>query len=321
MNFGWVGVDLFFVLSGYLIGGILIDNRASPRYFRAFYARRVCRIFPLYYAWIALTAVLLAVPVQWAFRDLLQPQIPFWSYPSYTQNMFLPALNDFGTLWFSVTWSLAIEEQFYLLFPLLVRYCSPARLPDWLVLIALTALFCRILAWAFLPGQGLAGYVLLPCRWDSLALGALAAWSVRQPGWPGWIHKHEPALWTGAGFIIATLAGLHFIHQGDLRSLGMHLAGFSLLAVLFGAVLLLATHSRFKPIRSLLQVAPLRMLGRISYGVYLIHYPVLGVLDRLIDLPRIVAIPLAFTLTVGIAQLSWTLFESRIIAFGRKIPY
>ena len=101
LTFGWVGVDLFFVLSGFLIGGILMDNRSSPRFFGTFYMRRVCRIFPIYYLWLIATLILLGAGLPQHLTSLFQPDVPFWSYFTYTQNLLLPKLGDFGNEWFA----------------------------------------------------------------------------------------------------------------------------------------------------------------------------------------------------------------------------
>ena len=178
---GWTGVDLFFVLSGFLIGGILLDVRASPRYFKTFYARRFFRIIPLYYAWIAAYILLAffgrhylaahvgtvesidaAIFAQFLFlqnfRDLLSSTVSFW--------------------WFTSTWSLAVEEQFYLVSPLFVRYLSRRALTVFLILVTLAAPVARLVVRdSFQSGAWLA-YRLMPCRADSLAIGILAARSM-----------------------------------------------------------------------------------------------------------------------------------------------
>jgi peptidoglycan/LPS O-acetylase OafA/YrhL len=122
----WSGVDLFFVLSGFLIGGILLDARNSPQYFRAFYMRRVFRILPIYYLWTLLFAFLVIAALVFfpgrfpvSSADLLQVPLHllFW------QNMHY-SLSPFQWIWFGVTWSLAVEEQFYLVAPPLIRFLS-----------------------------------------------------------------------------------------------------------------------------------------------------------------------------------------------------
>ena len=329
LTFGWVGVDLFFVLSGFLIGGILMDHRDSPRFFATFYMRRICRIFPIYYLWLGITLLLLAVNLSPHLSKLFQPDVPFWSYFTYTQNLLLPKLGDFGNEWFGVTWSLAVEEQFYLLFPLLVRFCPPAWLPRLLMVLAVSAVTFRVFAWFALSAPGLTGFVLLPARWDSLCLGTLTAWLVRRPGFVERMKRHEPAIWIGGVGILATLAGFRIAHQGDLRSPAMHFAGFSLLAILFCGLLLVAMYSRLEWIKSFFRNHWLRRLGGISYGVYLIHQPISYLFHaalwrqepKMTNLPRALTTVLALGATLGIASVSWRFFESKCVNWGRKFAY
>src|SRR5260370_30236825 len=127
---GWSGVDLFFVLSGFLIGRVLPDARNSPHYFRAFYMRRIFRILPIYYLWTLLfsataTVVLVFFPCRLGVTsgDLLRVPVQLL----FLQN-FWPGMLRFTWMWFAVTWSLAVEEQFYLLAPPLIRYLSRAAM-------------------------------------------------------------------------------------------------------------------------------------------------------------------------------------------------
>src|SRR5438105_4863766 len=114
---GWMGVDLFFVLSGFLITGILLDSKDSETYFRDFYMRRCLRIWPLYYSMILFMFVILPATDSAAARIVFERSSPWWSYPFFLQTFFvqIPA-RAAGPL--GVTWSLAIEEQFYLIWPL-----------------------------------------------------------------------------------------------------------------------------------------------------------------------------------------------------------
>src|SRR5688572_26568085 len=110
----WSGVDLFFVLSGFLITGILMDNASSPNYFKVFYIRRVCRIFPLYFL-----TILLFVLFGWfltgpGFRWLFAEPLPLWSYLTFTQN-FVMGFQVERAYWLGLTWSIAVEEHFYLI--------------------------------------------------------------------------------------------------------------------------------------------------------------------------------------------------------------
>jgi peptidoglycan/LPS O-acetylase OafA/YrhL len=136
----WSGVDLFFVLSGFLIAGILLDHRKTSNYFRVFYLRRVCRIFPLYYALLAFFLCLSATNLSTSasFRWLFRDPLGLLSYATFTQNILMGARGDFAPGWLGITWSLAVEEQFYLVIPLLI-YLLPRR-------ILLYVFLCGILA-------------------------------------------------------------------------------------------------------------------------------------------------------------------------------
>src|SRR5262249_37984358 len=157
----WSGVDLFFVLSGFLIGGILLDARNSPRYFRTFYARRFFRIFPLYFVVTGLF-LLRHLPFRMqtsALGDVSALTIPWWSYVTLTQNFWMVQLGWYGPLFMSVTWSLAVEEQFYLTVPCLIRKVSIRRLP--IVLGAIIAGAVLLRTWLFYRYShgAFAGYV------------------------------------------------------------------------------------------------------------------------------------------------------------------
>jgi len=119
----WSGVDLFFVLSGFLIGGILLDAKDSPHYFTTFYIRRAYRILPLYFAVIGVAYSIghLSTDFGWLGADLATMKIPWASYPTFTQNLWMAYLGTYGSFTLAATWSLAVEEQFYLTAPLLIR--------------------------------------------------------------------------------------------------------------------------------------------------------------------------------------------------------
>src|SRR5207244_9663063 len=124
---GWMGVDLFFVLSGFLITGILLDTRKSPGYFKNFYARRCLRIWPLYYALLLFMFALVPLVRPSEAHVAFQRSAPWWGYALFLQNFLISVpTNAAGAL--AVTWSLAIEEQFYLVWALVVRFCSSAQI-------------------------------------------------------------------------------------------------------------------------------------------------------------------------------------------------
>ena len=129
LSFGWSGVDLFFVLSGFLIGGILFDARDSSNYFKVFYMRRFYRIVPLYGAICLTTLVIYYAHLSthaWLFRG---PKLPWYSYLTFAQNVWMVKLHTLGYWQLAVTWSLAVEEQFYLTLPFVIRFTSRKTLP------------------------------------------------------------------------------------------------------------------------------------------------------------------------------------------------
>jgi peptidoglycan/LPS O-acetylase OafA/YrhL len=188
---GWSGVDLFFVLSGFLIGGILMREREAPNFFRVFYLRRTCRILPIYYlvvlSYFPAAAWLGSAP---EFAKLLAHPFPAWSYATFLQNWQMAQADTFGPNWLAVTWSLAIEEQFYLLAPLMVFLLPPRRLPWALGAMALLAPAVRtVLFFTHQPHWHLA-YVLLPGRCDPLAIGMLGAYAMSKPAFVAWLRAH-----------------------------------------------------------------------------------------------------------------------------------
>ena len=153
----WTGVDLFFVLSGFLIGGILIDSRDSPSYFRTFYTRRFFRIVPLYVVWLIGTCLAMRFVTAGAVGYWLhEERFSMWPYVLYLQNLWMAARNTLGGNSSGGTWSLAVEEQFYLTLPLIVRY-APRKCLPWIVAagIALAPLL-RVLIFVFAPHHRMA---------------------------------------------------------------------------------------------------------------------------------------------------------------------
>jgi peptidoglycan/LPS O-acetylase OafA/YrhL len=334
LSLGWSGVDLFFVMSGFLIGGILLDNHDAPNYFRAFYMRRICRILPPYYALfllamlgIALTAAGRAGKVAWLFANPL----PLWSYASFTQNFVMARANGFGPDALGITWSLAIEEQFYLMLPLLVRKVPLARLPYMLALAILAAPLIRIAFYLWHPNGAFPGYVLMPARADSLLLGVLAAFLLRKEGVRRSLAANVAGL--NALFLLlfagAAVLALRGPGVGPGATYEMSYFGHSWLALLYLALLLLSVSEGHGPFTSVMRATWLRRLGQISYGVYLLHQLVLGLAHGLIlgQRPQLVSVSdaavttLALCFTVGAAWISWRVFESPIIRWGHSFKY
>src|SRR5213594_314733 len=173
---GWIGVDLFFVLSGFLITGILYDAKESDHYFRNFYVRRVLRIFPLYYGALIIFLVVLPwlAPGNAELQLMKRDAIWYWTYLSNVRTAYngWPGFGAIGHFW-----SLAVEEQFYLIWPVIVLALSRRHLQACCLACIIGALVVRVGLNA--KGNETAAFVLTPARIDALAVGAYLAISAR----------------------------------------------------------------------------------------------------------------------------------------------
>ena len=317
----WIGVDLFFCLSGYLIGGILLDNRTSGSYGATFYIRRGFRIFPIYYLTVAL--VLLVLP---RFAELVEPVYPPSVYFGYAQNIVMSLTGVETTPWLMPTWTLCVEEQFYLLLPLIIYFAPARRLPHILLVMIASASLFR-LGLVLLSTNKLALFMLLPSEWDLLFLGVLGAYVRRSPALWGQLQGSDRR-----GLNVITLAGVTLV---PLLAIADNVIGFrsfdvvgrlALGLALTGLVLLLVSGA---PEGARFRAPVLRFFGVISYGLYLIQQPVAGILHGVIlgsrpdigTLPQLAVTFVAFGASVGIAYLSWTFFESPLVRFGHRWRY
>lgn len=275
---GWIGVQLFFVLSGFLITGILLDTQHEPHYLKHFFVRRVLRIFPLYYGTLALLLIVLP-----AF-ELLPPsfkrdppnEIYLWTYLWNWVHPF-----HIGKSSFPHFWSLCIEEQFYLLWPLLLLGRSPSgavRVCAAVVLIGIASRVALLLAGAPVD----AVYEFTICRIDALAMGGMAAATLRDPQWAQRLlhHRHRLAL-----AALAVLLGGALLTRGyPIFGVVNQTIGYSALAAAFTLFVLAAAGAdatRAGGWPQLLRHPALRSVGKYSYAMYVLHVP----LHLLVGLP------------------------------------
>lgn len=264
-SLGWSGVDLFFVLSGFLITGILLDTRGSSNYFKAFYARRALRLFPVYFLAIAIVIVgtgFLRGSRNWA-------DIPFFIYGANIVLVTSNVTGSFPPFHCGHFWSLALEEQFYSLWPIVVFF---VRKPSTLIRICLigmgTAFILRI-AIAAAGASPQIAYYELPTRMDSLLAGALLALLTRTPGCEKWLRPSR-LRWIFLASSLLIIAALSRTHTLYWTSVPMSTVGYSLLAVMFAAILGAALVPG--TIANVIgRVAALRFFGRYSYGLYIWH--------------------------------------------------
>lgn len=282
LHAGWIGVDLFFVLSGFLITGILLDTRRQPGYFRNFFARRTLRIAPLYYGtlavlfgllpllgWLGLSATWLAGHFEKTaaeLRSLRSQQHWLWLY--LTNLRIAVDQQRWGVV--NHFWSLAVEEHFYLAWPFIVALLSPRRL-TWtcLSLIALSPLL-RATLW-LLGFDPVVSYVLTPCRIDSLAFGALGAILLRDSSVRTILPRLGRQTVVGAAvLLLAMVAGYGRFDRDDPL---LTILGFTLLGAIFTVFTLSAATAPGASLRGRLLAMPwLVSLGRYSYGIYVLHH-------------------------------------------------
>jgi peptidoglycan/LPS O-acetylase OafA/YrhL len=321
MELGSRGVDLFFVLSGFLITGILFDAKGREHYFRDFYVRRALRIFPLYYAALALLLIVLprtSLPLATSFQPAIDGQIWLWLYganvlQAQQGQWCLGPLNHF--------WSLAIEEHFYLLWPAVI-YCTSRRTALWLCGgLALASAAARA-AWLAYGGNDVAAEVLTPLRMDGLALGGWLALVARAPGGLDWLRRQSwPVLIAaGGGGLAAAMIGRRLF---GLPS--------TLWAITFAALLVLVIAApRSSPLARLGGSRWLQFFGKYSYAMYVFQLPLVYLAAPLVTatglarilghawLGQLLYCGLMFGMTTIIALVSWHCLEKHVLKMKQQ---
>lgn len=301
MPLGWLGVDIFFVLSGFLITGILLRLRSeSPATaLGRFYLRRAVRIVPPYY--IVLTLIYLTHPS-------LRPGSPwFYGFASNILDGLGPKLlgvsRQVGGGPLRAMWSIAVEAQFYLLWPWLVLFLPRRALPVVLLSAIVAAPLFRLL---FQVVDREAVYCLLPCRLDLLAGGALA--SCLHEAHPRWISARRRQ-WAGMALLSATLFSSLTLVDSHFRSLDnstlFNVAGYGLSTALFTALLLYVRVAPDGPLSRLLRFPALRYVGRISYMAYLSHLYFLDMSVEALGVGRFLSVALGLVATLSFASITW----------------
>ena len=322
---GWTGVILFFALSGFLITGSLWDSREERDVLRNFYTRRVLRIFPLYYA-----VVLIALLASVARGTRLAELPPVLLYAGFLQNLpglVTTALLPISPLPLFHLWSLAVEEQFYIIWPALVLFSGTRsralNLSLWIV--ALSEVF-RILTHLPMVPPDFAATLdpFLLTHAGTLALGAALALSLRGPHWELIERWAVTAFWSGVAlYLLASWrSGSFYLSPYPQFTLGLLGVGIASTAIIPIAM-------RTGHLRTILSSFPLRFLGRISYGFYVLHIFIEPLIDVLgghaahatsgarYQLARFL---IAFPITVALATMSYYFFELPILRYKRRFP-
>jgi peptidoglycan/LPS O-acetylase OafA/YrhL len=324
-GFGWTGVDLFFVLSGFLITGILYDTLDDPGYYKKFYARRVLRIFPIYYLVVLIFLLLTPfVEFHWKSAHLL-----FLVYLGYPAALIWPILVQ-TSAYLAIThlWSLSLEEQFYMIWPwIIAKLRSSGNILRACFLVTGAAVLLRTLIYATGWLSQTWAYTFLPCRADALAIGAAIGILVRGTS-RGRLQVCAPwVFWTAASTILTLCIVRRTVEHDDAFIATL---GFSIIAIMYGALLVACLKANSWP-AWLFSLSFLRMFGRYSYGLYLYHFPLTVVLGPLkeVFVTRVhsyvigASLHLAFNLAINllIAAASFHFFESPIMRLKDRFNY
>jgi peptidoglycan/LPS O-acetylase OafA/YrhL len=319
---GWSGVDLFFVLSGFLITGILIDTRECRNYFSSFYMRRVLRIMPLYLLAV-LAYFVIALPVAhhfgyWQARDA-SSQAWFWLHLSNVPPAFGTVVPFIGHFW-----SLSVEEQFYMAWPFVVLLVRPSRLIYVCCGVVLAALALRV---AFVHDSFV--YYLTPFRMDALGVGCLVATIVRNEQWSTVVRAH--LRWIVGANIAAVLAIMAMARSPRPFNPWMSTIGYTCFALAYGCLVFSAYSQAGSGswLATQLRSPLLRTFGKYSYAIYVFHTAITTALDHVRlqlsqELPMYVQTALAILCMIAsvgasyaAARVSWSLLEKRCLALKR----
>jgi len=327
LDWAGLGVRMFFVLSGFLITGILLDCRkkaensdiSSMFFIRQFYARRFLRIFPIYYL-VIIIALIIDFP----------PAREIWGWLiSYTTNIYITVNNEWVGR-FGHFWTLAVEEQFYLIWPWIILFIPRKRLlPIMLFFISLGPIY-RAIAYKLYPfdigAMDFKASTFTLGSLDSLAIGALLAlaWSSDIPKLT--IQKYLKRIILPVGLALYTIC-LLFYHYRINPSVFFVLGDFS--ASLIFAWLISSAGLGFKnSAGKVLEIKPLRYLGKITYGIYVYHYfpplilaPLLSRFGYQLSIPSFENFVLSGFVTIVVASISWRWFEQPINNLKRHFRY
>ena len=322
---GWIGVQLFFALSGFLITGYLLDTQHATNYWHAFYVRRALRILPLYYT--VLILLLIVVPelphTPILPRANLKEQLSLW--------LFIVNWTHAAPSGFAHFWSLAVEEQFYLLWPFVVHRLSAPRLFAVCVYIGLAALVTRGIM-VFSGASSWTVYTATTSRLDALALGGAGACLLRMPAARAWLSSRLSAVILAA--LILFVIGVPITRAYNTDTIPGQTFGYTLLALCCAILVTTAAtadeQAKSTLLTQILRWPPLRSCGKYSYAVYILHQLIhkrLGdpwMLSTFGSHPPVRTVYL-YSLTIGLvsfgaAYLSYHLLEKHFIALKYLFP-
>jgi len=294
----------------------LLANTESPSYFSTFYGRRSFRILPIYFVMLAI--YLVGRQLGGSAPTLFGGPLPWWSYVMGLQNIWMAIEQNYGAAWLAGTWSLAIEEQFYLIFPLVVYYASSRSLPRFLIALLVLCPVGRLIAYGL--GDELGYYVLMPLRADILAIGALIAWLEVSGSISAYVHRiFQVVFWSSVCFFPV------FAWVIENSTFNMAAWGHSYLVALYGSTVFMVLDRKGAPQLAFLRSRPAAFFARISYALYLTHgYVLILVFLAAKSSPAVatwhgVALAiLAFAISIAICVASYRFIEGPLIRMAHR---
>ena len=295
-------VSLFFVLSGFLITGILLESKNKERYFLNFYMRRTLRIFPLYFLFLAIYYFVLPVILN---EPIIGRQWAYWLFLTDFAQTF--EWNAQGPLHY---WSLAVEEHFYLFWPLIIYFLPKRGLVTAIMIILLLSFVVRY----SLTVHGYPNYLFTFGRMDELALGSLlAVHKINRPDKR--VIRRATIVLISVSVLIAIFWALF---SGQANPIAQSLR-YTLIAIFFACLMAMVLSSGNNPISRILQTRALRYTGEISYGLYVYHSSIFLIVQRCFNLNNnLIYFVISITLCYGVASLSYFLFERPFLRLKKR---
>ena len=318
-HFFYTSIDMFFILSGFLLGGILLRNKKSKNFFKTFYIRRICRIVPLYLLLLVSVIIICSLGIgkgtDWWFNE----HISIWVYFTFLQNIFIGIYNDIGNVWLGPTWSLGVEEQFYLLISVLIYFSSKRIL---LILLLIGIVMAPVFRFNAPTVYALSTFT--HCRFDALFGGILVALAYENSTF---VHYFKSQL-KKFNFIVLVLFSITFLFSIGKWEMPLFIVN-SWFSFLYMLILLLVLTDNTNFITKLSQKKIFINLGLFSFSIYLFHELILGLFFFLIPgkLPQIktfndiLLVTICAFLTYVTARFLYLKFEKKFMQMGHRFKY
>ncbi len=324
---GWTGVDLFFVLSGYLITRKLLSTRGNSEYFRKFYRNRILRIFPLYYAVLIIFFLAIHFLAKTENLEALSYYTSHWlSFFIFLENWSFSLFGFPHDAYLTHFWSLAIEEQFYLVWPFIIYFISSGRtrLILWFCTVIAVVIIRLLIYFYFKESHYVINYVNTFCRMDSLVIGAILS-QIQESDFK------IPQAWTNRISVIISVplvASIIKLGNSWFSNPFMETIGYSCVAICFACLIHTASQNG-SIVAAICKMRFLRFCGKISYGLYVFHWPVLLILSKKITnwgtiyFPgeifaiQIISLLLSIIISFVLSMISFRYFESYFLALKK----